>query len=84
VDLTPVQRVPEPTRDVLVTRDEAGEREFSGFGAAKNNEYADCFIDADKMPESTIKANKQQACTICRLLKHTDQSWHGFSICVEV
>ena len=55
VDLTPVQRVPEPTRDVLVTRDEGGEREFSGFGAAKNNEYADCFIDADRIPESTIK-----------------------------
>ncbi|KAA6426972.1 MAG: Fructokinase [Trebouxia sp. A1-2] len=55
VDLTPVQRVPEPTRDVLVTRDEAGEREFSGFGAAKNNEYADCFIDADLIPEPTIK-----------------------------
>lgn len=55
VNLTPVQRVPEPTRDVLVTRDEAGEREFSGFGAAKNNEYADCFIDADLIPEPTIK-----------------------------
>ena len=55
VDLTHVQRVPQPTRDVLVTRDEAGEREFSGFGAAKNDEYADCFIDADKVPESTIK-----------------------------
>lgn len=55
VDLTPVQRVPQPTRDVLVTRDEGGEREFSGFGAAKNNEYADCFIDGDKIPESTIK-----------------------------
>ncbi len=57
MDLTPVQRVPEPTRDVLVTRDEAGEREFSGFGAAKNNEYADCFIDADLIPEPTIKVN---------------------------
>lgn len=55
VDLSAVQRVPEPTRDVLVTRDEGGEREFSGFGAAKNDEYADCFIDADKMPEPTIK-----------------------------
>jgi len=40
-----------------VTRDEAGEREFSGFGAAKNNEYADCFIDADLIPEPTIKVN---------------------------
>ncbi|KAL3152280.1 hypothetical protein ABBQ32_001354 [Trebouxia sp. C0010 RCD-2024] len=55
VDLGPVQRVPQPTRDVLVTRDESGEREFSGFGAAKNNEYADCFIDGEKMPEATIK-----------------------------
>ena len=58
VDLSVVQRVPEPTRDVLVTRDEGGEREFSGFGAAKNDEYADCFIDADKMPEPTIKASR--------------------------
>ena len=55
VDLTPVQRVPQPTRDVLVTRDHSGEREFSGFGAAKNNEYADCFIDGSKIPEDTIK-----------------------------
>ena len=55
VDLSSVQRVPQPTRDVLVTRDEGGEREFSGFGAAKNNEYADCFLDGEKMPEATIK-----------------------------
>ena len=55
VDLTAVQRVPQPTRDVLVTRDHSGEREFSGFGAAKNNEYADCFIDGDTIPEDTIK-----------------------------
>ena len=63
VDLSSVQRVPEPTRDVLVTRDEGGEREFSGFGAAKNDEYADCFIDADKMPEPTIKASV--ICSTC-------------------
>ena len=66
VDLLSVQSVPEPTRDVLVTRDEGGEREFSGFGAAKNDEYADCFIDADKMPEPTIKAS--------RLLQQTPSS----------
>lgn len=61
MDLSPVQRVPEPTRDVLVTRDHGGEREFSGFGAAKNNEYADCFIDGEKMPEATIKVCKSSA-----------------------
>lgn len=59
VDLAPIQRVPQPTRDVLVTRDENGEREFSGFGAAKNNEYADCFIDGEKMPEATIKVQSK-------------------------
>ena len=68
VDLNPVQRVPQPTRDVLVTRDHAGEREFSGFGAADNNEYADCFIDASKLPENTIKASqscmKAPSCTL--------------------
>lgn len=63
VDLSPVQRVPQPTRDVLVTRDESGEREFSGFGAAKNSEYADCFIDGDKMPEETIKVCSVFGCT---------------------
>ena len=55
-----------------MTRDEGGEREFSGFGAAKNNEYADCFIDGDKIPESTIKVSKKtdsnarQACQACK------------------
>ena len=52
-----MQRVPQPTRDVLVTRDHAGEREFSGFGAAQNDEYADCFIDASQLPEDVIKAS---------------------------
>ena len=73
-----MQRVPEPTRDVLVTRDEGGEREFSGFGAAKNDEYADCFIDADKMPEPTIKASAMslvihchpKLCTECAFKHH--------------
>ena len=46
-----------------MTRDEAGEREFSGFGAAKNNEYADCFIDADLIPEPTIKVGWFQCAT---------------------
>lgn len=49
--------MPQPTRDVLVTRDHAGEREFSGFGAAQNDEYADCFIDASHLPEDTIKVS---------------------------
>lgn len=44
-----------------MTRDHGGEREFSGFGAAKNNEYADCFIDGEKMPEATIKVCKSSA-----------------------
>jgi fructokinase len=49
-----VQWRPEPTRDVLVTRDAAGEREFSGFGRTTTDAYADCFIAAEELPGARI------------------------------
>ncbi|KAK9816807.1 hypothetical protein WJX72_005293 [[Myrmecia] bisecta] len=55
VDLSAVQRVKQPTRDVLVTRSLEGDRTFSGFGVAKTTEYADCFLDSDKLPIDVIQ-----------------------------
>ena len=50
VDVTGVQRVPAPTRDVYVVFTKDGDRSFVGFGAAAADEYADCFIDAHALP----------------------------------
>ena len=70
--------MPQPTRDVLVTRDHAGEREFSGFGAADNNAYADCFIDASKLPEDTIKAGALAPVNYVPVHKHVIAApWHA-------
>lgn len=51
-----LQRTPDhPTRDVLVTRTADGERTFAGFGKARSEEYADCFVDAEALPADEIK-----------------------------
>lgn len=55
VDLSHLQRLDRPTRDVLVTRSLGGDREFSGFGAAESEDYADCYIDPARVPKYTIK-----------------------------
>jgi fructokinase len=54
VDTKYIQRDPHPTRDVLVTRSLDGDRTFAGFGAAKTTEYADCYVDASKLPKDVI------------------------------
>jgi fructokinase len=56
VDTEYIQRNSHPTRDVLVTRSLDGDRAFAGFGAAKTTEYADCFVDASKLPLDVIAA----------------------------
>lgn len=55
VDLSGLQQNDKPTRDVLVVFDEGGDREFVGFGSAKNGEFADCFLEAGKLPREAIK-----------------------------
>ena len=55
VDLSGVQQNDKPTRDVLVVFDNEGDREFVGFGSATNGEFADCFLEADKLPHDAIK-----------------------------
>ena len=57
VDLSAVQHVDSPTRDVLVIFDSTGDREFIGFGSAEANQFADCFISAAKLPEDTIRVS---------------------------
>lgn len=70
VDLSAAQEVDLPTRDVLVVFDNTGDREFIGFGSAKANEFADCFISAEHLPEDTVKASaflatlQWQACQV--------------------
>jgi fructokinase len=55
IDLSSVARTDHPTRDVLVTRTEGGERTFAGFGKAKANEYSDCFIDPECLPVEALQ-----------------------------
>lgn len=55
VDVSSVQLRSEPTRDVYVTRDEEGDREFAGFGLP-TDKYSDCFISKDNLPLDKIKS----------------------------
>lgn len=59
VNLSGLQQNDKPTRDVLVVFDEGGDREFVGFGSAKNGEFADCFLEAGKLPREAIKVHLQ-------------------------
>ncbi len=53
VDTTGVQRHPTaPTRQVYVTRSQAGERHFAGFGDIATTEFADTRLAADRLPEA--------------------------------
>lgn len=54
VDVSAVQRRPEPTRDVYVVRDDKGDREFAGFGLSTDS-YSDCFLDASSVPLDSIR-----------------------------
>lgn len=55
VKMHAVQRRDDPTRDVYVTRDEQGDREFAGFGRP-SEEYSDAYLDAGKLPVEEIKS----------------------------
>jgi hypothetical protein len=55
VDVSGVQRTDAPTRDVYVTRDDSGDREFAGFGLP-SDQYCDCFIEAGQLPVASIQA----------------------------
>jgi fructokinase len=53
VDSTGIQRHPEaPTRQVYVTRSDAGERNFAGFGNISTAEFADTRLHAEQLPEN--------------------------------
>jgi len=58
VDLSAAQFVDLPTRDVLVVFDNEGDREFIGFGSAKANQFADCYISGNELPADTIRNAK--------------------------
>lgn len=65
VDTSTVQRVSAPTRDIYVERTKDGDRVFAGFGRP-SQEYCDCFLDPDKLPEDIIK--------VCiAMLEHVDR-----------
>ena len=55
VDVSAVQTVDKPTRDVLVVYDSDGDRQFVGFGGP-NDSFADCFISSEKLPLDTLKS----------------------------
>lgn len=55
VNIEFIQRNNYPTRDVLVTRSLDGDREFAGFGAAETDQYSDCYMDPDQIPEKVIQ-----------------------------
>lgn len=53
MDISAVQRVNLPTRDVLVVYDSNNDRQFVGFGGP-NDTFADTAIAADKLPLDTL------------------------------
>ncbi len=53
MDVSAVQTVDKPTRDVLVVYDSDGDRQFVGFGGP-NDSFADCYISADQLPLDTL------------------------------
>ena len=64
MDTTEVQRNDKPTRDVLVTFTEENDRQFVGFGSAKNEEFADCFLEESKLPEQKLKVVLARQCRV--------------------
>ena len=54
VDVSAVQRVDAPTRDVYVVFDGAGERQFVGFGSPDPAAFADCALDAARLPGALL------------------------------
>lgn len=51
VNIQGVQQHPNaPTRGVYVVRSATGDRAFAGFGAYQTTEFADTYLDADKLP----------------------------------
>ena len=55
MDISAVQTVDRPTRDVLVVYDQDGDRQFVGFGGPNDN-FADCFISAEQLPLDTLRS----------------------------
>ena len=70
VDLSAAQTVDLPTRDVLVVFDNEGDREFIGFGSAKADRFADCYISPDDLPEDTIRVSPSAVLLILQLAPH--------------
>ncbi len=54
VDVSGVQRVDLPTRDVLVVYDSNDDRQFVGFGGP-NESFADTVISADQLPLDALR-----------------------------
>ena len=77
VDLSAAQTVDLPTRDVLVVFDNEGDREFIGFGSAKADKFADCYISPDDLPEDTIRVSPSA------ILPSHMPAPHTFGRCVE-
>ena len=79
VDITDLQRNDKPTRDVLVTFTKENDREFVGFGSAKNDEFADCFLEAGKLPLDKLKVQQQASATLCSFCPGPERPHHSQS-----
>lgn len=75
VDITDLQRNEKPTRDVLVTFTKENDREFVGFGSAKNDEFADCFLEADKLPLDKLKVQRFVRVRLCAACSQLTLLW---------
>lgn len=76
MDLTGLQQNDKPTRDVLVVFDDSGDREFVGFGSAKNGEFADCFLEAGKLPHEAIQVCADGFALLAAILLMTGRDKH--------
>lgn len=56
VDTTGIQRLNgAPTRQVYVLRSLTGDRSFAGFGERSTNEFADAYLQADRLPTALFE-----------------------------
>ena len=95
VDVSGVQYHPSaPTRQIYVLRTDTGDREFAGFGDKQPDEFADAFLDPDKLPINLFAtaeflvigtlelASPQTRLAVFRALELAEQ--HGLKVVLDV
>jgi hypothetical protein len=76
MDISAIQRLDAPTRDVYVERSVTNDRNFAGFGL-DTTAYCDCFLDKQHIPMDAIKVGR-----CCFFITSTSPGYHS-AICYQ-